>query len=283
MCDAAAAVKLPLQGTFPMHATHTPLNDVAVLIPVFNAPLALTRTLESFAEGDTVNVLIVDDGSSPPLGPPEIPGLSIEVLRLSVNGGIERALQAGIDELARRAIRYAARIDAGDRAAPGRLARQKEFLSARPNVAAVGAWAVMATADGRTSFTIKPPCSPSELRRKRFYRTPLVHPAVMLRVDATRQVGNYRGVFPAAEDLDLFLRLMMRFDCANLPELGVHCELNDGGISSTKRRRQLISTLRLILRNGNPLNPYDWLGLIKTGVHAVVPYRALQRIKAAFF
>jgi hypothetical protein len=52
------------------------------------------------------------------------------------NGGIERALEAGIDALAARGFRYAARIDAGDLAAPQRLAKQRAYLDAHPRVAA---------------------------------------------------------------------------------------------------------------------------------------------------
>lgn len=43
----------------------------------------------------------------------------------------------------------------------------------------------------------------------------------MLRVDAVREVGNYRADYRAAEDLDLVLRLMARYDGANLPEFGL--------------------------------------------------------------
>jgi hypothetical protein len=62
---------------------------------------------------------------------------------------------------------------------------------------------------------------------------------MMLRIDAVRAVGNYRADYRSAEDLDLFLRLMERYDCANLPELGLYYELNEGGISATKRRGQV--------------------------------------------
>jgi hypothetical protein len=72
---------------------------------------------------------------------------------------------------------------------------------------------------------------------------------------------------------------MEQYDCANLPELGLYYELNEGGISATKRRRQVNSTLRLQLRYFNAANPYDWLGLAKNLLHLVTPYRALQRIK----
>ncbi|WP_010097020.1 glycosyltransferase family 2 protein, partial [Burkholderia ubonensis] len=86
-----------------------PLGDVAVLMPAYNAHDDVVRTLASFREDAPVNVLVVDDGSTPPLAVPDLPGLAVEVLRMPRNGGIERALEAGIDALAARGFRYAAR------------------------------------------------------------------------------------------------------------------------------------------------------------------------------
>jgi glycosyltransferase involved in cell wall biosynthesis len=259
------------------------LAAVAVLMPAYNGHDDVARTLASFREDAPVHVLIVDDGSTPPIVAPTLPGLVIEVLRMPRNGGIERALAAGIDALAARGFRYAARIDAGDLAAPGRLAKQQAYLDAHPRVAALGMWTQVVSRDGRPLFMLTPPADPAALRRTRFLRSPLVHPSTMLRIDAVRAVGNYRIKYRAAEDLDLFLRLMARYDCANLPELGLYYELNEGGISATKRRRQIGSTLALLLRHFNPLNPYDWGGLAKNLLHFVMPYRALQRIKRALF
>ncbi|WP_179404340.1 glycosyltransferase [Burkholderia guangdongensis] len=260
-----------------------PLDDVAVLMPAYNAHDDVVRTLASLREDAPVHVLIVDDGSTPPIAVPALPGLAVDVLRMPENGGIERALQAGIDALAARGFRYAARIDAGDLAAPGRLAKQRAYLGAHPGVACVGMWTQVVSRDGRPLFMLTPPAEPRALRRTRFLRSPLVHPSVMLRIDAVREVGNYRAKYRAAEDLDLFLRLMRRYDCANLPELGLYYELNEGGISATKRRRQLVSTLALLLRHFDALNPYDWAGLAKNLLHFVTPYRTLQRVKRALF
>ncbi|CAN0618976.1 Glycosyl transferase family 2 [Burkholderia multivorans] len=271
--------------TSPTPSPHEagPLDDVAVLMPAYNAQDDVVRSLASFSEDAPVHVLIVDDGSTPPIAAPAIPGLVIDVLRMPKNVGIERALEAGIDALAMRGFRYAARIDAGDLAAPRRLAKQIAYLDAHPRVACVGMWTQVVSRDGTPRFMLTPPADPRALRRTRFLRSPLVHPSVMLRIDAVREVGNYRAQYRAAEDLDLFLRLMQRYDCANLPELGLYYELNEGGISATKRRRQLMSTLALLLRHFNALNPYDWAGLAKNLLHFVTPYRTLQRIKRALF
>jgi glycosyltransferase involved in cell wall biosynthesis len=259
------------------------LDDVAVLIPAYNGHEDLARSLASIREGARARVLIVDDGSTPPIVAPDLPHLDIEVLRMPRNGGIERALAAGIDALAARGVRYAARLDAGDLTVPGRLAKQRAYLEAHPRVACVGMWTQTITRDGRPQFMLTPPAEPAALRRTRLARSPLVHPSVMLRVEAVREAGNYRVRYPAAEDLDLFLRLMERHDCANLPELGLYYELNEGGISATKRRRQIVSTLKLAWRYLDPSNPYDWLGLIKNFLHLVVPYSALRRIKQSLF
>ncbi|WP_323118374.1 glycosyltransferase [Burkholderia alba] len=259
------------------------LDDVAVLMPAYNGHDDVLRTLASFREDAPVRVLIVDDGSTPPIVAPDLPGLAVDVLRMPHNVGIERALAAGIDALAARGFRYAARIDAGDLAAPGRLAKQRAYLDAHPRVAGLGMWTQVVTRDGRPLFMLTPPADPATLRRTRFFRSPFVHPSMMLRIDAVRAAGNYRARYRAAEDLDLFLRLMERYDCANLPELGLYYELNEGGISATKRRRQVASTLALLLRHFNALNPYDWAGLAKNLLHFVTPYRTLQWLKRTLF
>ncbi|EIF32774.1 putative glycosyltransferase [Burkholderia sp. Ch1-1] len=260
-------------------AAHMTLDDVAVLIPAYNGQADVDLTLASFSESAPVHVLIVDDGSTPPIVAPAIANMKIEVLRMARNGGIERALQTGIDALAQRGFRYAARIDAGDRSVPQRLAKQRLFMELHPRVAGLGMWTQVVTREGKPLFMLTPPAEPDAIRRLRFFRSCLAHPSMMLRIDAVRAVGNYRAEYRSAEDIDLFVRLMQRYDCANLPELGLYYELNEGGISATKRRRQVSSTLRLQLRYFNVANPYDWLGLAKNLLHLVTPYRALQRIK----
>ncbi|WP_281663861.1 glycosyltransferase [Paraburkholderia fungorum] len=255
------------------------LDDVAVLMPAYNGQADVDLTLASFSESTLVHVLIVDDGSTPPIVAPALANMKIDVLRMPQNGGIERALQTGIDALAQRGFRYAARIDAGDRSVPQRLARQRAFMESHPQVAGLGMWTQVVTREGKPLFMLTPPAEPEQIRRLRFFRSCLAHPSMMLRIDAVRAVGNYRATYPSAEDLDLFVRLMERYDCANLPELGLYYELNEGGISATKRRRQVSSTLRLQLRYFNAANPYDWLGLAKNLLHLVTPYRALQQVK----
>lgn len=259
------------------------LADVAVLMPAYNGQADVERTLASFNEGAPVYTLIVDDGSTPPIVAPDVPGMHVEIVRMAKNGGIERALAAGIDALAERGFRYAARIDAGDLAVAHRLAKQRARMESSATLAALGMWTQVVNRAGEPLFVLRPAAEPARLRRERLLRSPMAHPSVMLRVDAVRAVGNYRVQYPAAEDLDLFLRLMDRYDCANLPEIGLYYELNEGGISATKRRRQIVSTLRLQAVHLNAFNWRDWVGLGKSLLHFVTPYGALQRVKRVLF
>jgi glycosyltransferase involved in cell wall biosynthesis len=256
------------------------LSDVAVLIPAFNGQADVERTLASFSETSTIRVLIVDDGSAPPIVAPVIDGMNIDILRMPKNGGIERALEAGMSALAARGTRYAARIDAGDLATPARLAKQRAYMEAHPRVAALGMWTHVVSTQGAPLFDMTPPAEPAAIRRAMLARSCFAHPSLMLRVDAVIEAGNYRAHYRAAEDLDLLLRLMQHHDGANLPEFGLYYELNESGISATKRRAQVMSTLRLQLRHLRVTNPLDWAGVAKSVAHLVLPYRALRSLKA---
>ncbi|QIE24742.1 Glycosyl transferase family 2 [Caballeronia sp. SBC2] len=259
------------------------LDDVTVLIPVFNAQHDLDRTLASFCERAPVRVLIVDDGSLPPIVAPTVANLAIEVLRMPRNGGIELALQTGVAALAERGVKYAARIDAGDLATPYRLEKQRAYMEAQPKTAALGMWTHMVSTEGAPLFDLRPPTEPAAIRRVMLLRSCFSHPTMMLRVTSVMEAGNYRAEYRAAEDLDLFLRLMQRHDCANLPEFGVYYELNEQGISATKRRTQTLSTLRLQLKYMRLTNLPDWLGVVKSIAHLTLPYGALRALKTRLF
>ncbi|CAB3804665.1 hypothetical protein LMG28614_06050 [Paraburkholderia ultramafica] len=57
-------------------------------MPAYNGQADVDLTLASFSESALVHVLIVDDGSTPPIVAPALDNLKIEVLRMPQNGGI---------------------------------------------------------------------------------------------------------------------------------------------------------------------------------------------------
>ena len=90
-------VRLPAAGTF------RPTLPVSVVVPCFEAPGALALTLAGLARQDwpraLLEVVVVDDGSEPPLGLPALPGsapLDVKLVRQERRGfGLARARNAG--------------------------------------------------------------------------------------------------------------------------------------------------------------------------------------------
>ena len=109
---------------------------------------------------------------------------------------------------------YVAVLDSDDVALPERLSRQVEYLDAHPSVAAVGGAVITVDSRGRRFATRHFATSDSAIRSTLERKSPLAHPAVLLRRSALEEVGGYR--LDRAEDYDLWLRLSERWNLANL-------------------------------------------------------------------
>ena len=190
---------------------------LALLVPAYNCQEQFNATICTLPRELPLRVLIVDDGSGPPLTlPPCDTGHDVRIVRNDKNLGIHGALRRGVELLHAEEIPYVARLDAGDFALPGRFLLQLRFLEARADVAIVGsAWEAV-DAQGRLMYVCRPPTEDGDIHRLILLKHCLGHPAVMFRVAAVVQVGNYRDAYPCAEDLDLFLRLTQRYRAANL-------------------------------------------------------------------
>ncbi|MBK9199818.1 hypothetical protein [Candidatus Skiveiella danica] len=75
--------------------------------------------------------------------------------------------------------------------------------------------------------------------------SPFVHPSVMFRVDAVQAVGGYPSDAPHAEDYALWLKLVLRHRCANVPEVLMLYRVHGGQVSQHKLAGQWEQTCRL--------------------------------------
>jgi glycosyltransferase involved in cell wall biosynthesis len=236
---------------------------VAVLMPVHADQAGLERSLAALAaDGGRFAVVVVDDGSTPPLRLPGGLPFPARLLRLEPNRGIVGALNAGLAEIAGRGFAYVARLDASDLSLPGRIAAQAAFLDAHPDHAAVGCAATFVDLAGRPLFVFRPPTSDAGLRRFQRYRIGFIHPALMLRLAALAECGGYDEHFSGAEDYELVLRLGRRWKLANLAEAYVKVEVNPRSLSA-RRLRQGLVRLRVQARYFEPRDPHAWLGIAR--------------------
>jgi glycosyltransferase involved in cell wall biosynthesis len=224
----------------------------------------------------------VDDGSTPPLTV-DVRALDYPVvlLRMPKNGGIESALNAGLAYIAREGFELVARVDAGDRCAPNRLARQQAFLDEHPQVHLVGSNVEWRRDDDSLAFSLALPTTHAEISRALHHTVCLLHPTVMFRASVVTAVGPYSHAYPAAEDYEFFWRIARRFDVANIPEMLHTQRFHAGSISLRRRRRQLHSKLRIQLQYFRVTEPRAFMGVAKTLALMSLPYASVVVVKSA--
>ena len=263
-------------------STHTKL---AILIPVFNDSAGIQSSLESLCKADIPGgliTLVVDDGSVPSLdlNMSDFKNIGLEVLRLPCNQGIEHALNAGLEKLLASNITYIARLDAGDTIRADRFTRQLEWLDLHPKTVIIGSDVEFVDTACHLQFRQHPPTNDQGIRRRMHFSSALMHPSVMIRTEALMRIGGaYSLSYPAAEDYELFFRLMKTGQAASIPEPLTTRLLTSGSISERRRRRQLFTRLRIQIGFFEPLLIESYLGICATLLFMIIPTALVMRLK----
>jgi len=268
-----------------MNVLPTIVSPVCVLIPVYNANEKLIETLKSLDKGFPLNILIVDDGSDKPIKIDKEQFLPhfIQIHRKNINSGIENTLNLGVEIIYDQGFKYFARIDCGDIALNNRFEKQYNIMSSHTNLAWIGGGAQAIDSVKKILYTLKPPLTDTNIKKLFFFKGTYVHPALMFNTHYVIKVGNYTKNFEAAEDMDLLLRLLKYYKAQNLAENVVQFEIKPNGISGSKRKTQVLSTLNLQIRYFDLGNIYWYLGLIKNLGHMLFPQSIVVRLKKIFF
>ena len=217
---------------------------VSVLMGVRDGAAWISRAIGSLLSQtlDDLELIVVDDGSTDATA-----GLlsGVRDPRLVV----ERQPRAGLAAALNRALGRArapliARLDVDDIALPTRLARQRAFLQAHPEVGLLGTAARVVDESGRDVEIIRPPEDDSAVRRALIRRNPFVHSSVMLRRALVASVGGYDVSFAVAQDYDLWLRLSAITRMANLAEPLVIRHLVAGRVTASRDDERLRAEAR---------------------------------------
>jgi glycosyltransferase involved in cell wall biosynthesis len=244
---------------------------LAVLIPVFNDHAGLERSLISLAhDGSSFDVFVVDDGSDPPITVRADLPYRVRLIRQELNQGITAALNSGLGQIVPLGYEYVARLDACDLSLPGRFAAQLAFLDSNPEHAVVGTATRRVDTSGNFLFHTRPPRGHDAIMRSLRYRASITHASVMMRTKALLACNFYRDLFPGGEDYDLWMRMGMQYKLANLDEVFLVVEVRQGSITS-RRRRVLLSRLRLLAINFDPWSAHSYLGILANSISLLAP------------
>ena len=239
---------------------------VSVVMTVFNTEAYVAEAVESVL-GQTFGdfeFIIVDDGSTD--GSTAIlRGFAGRDRRIRLvsrpNTGIVRAANEGI-EMAR--AKYLARMDSDDVSLPRRFENQVRYLDEHPECVLVGSRVTVVDPYGSPVLESQQKQTHEEIEAELLSSQggwAVVQPSAMMRAEAVRRVGGYRGRHNVSEDQDLFLRLAEVGRVANLPEPLLLYRRHYKSVMHTQWRQREEVKERIVreayARRGKPM-PADW-------------------------
>lgn len=192
------------------------VHDITVLLPVYNGEQFIAEAVNSILKQTYTNfeLLIMDDGSTD-----QTPKILKELARYDSRIRLHRSKNRGLIATLNKGLTLSfteliARMDADDCALPERLALQKAYMDAHPQIAVCGTGIKMYES-GRVVI----PRYGAPFDVLCLFGSPMAHPTVMYRRSVILKMGGYAEHMLAAEDYDLWCRLASAgYGIDNLPQ-----------------------------------------------------------------
>jgi glycosyltransferase involved in cell wall biosynthesis len=256
----------------------------AILMPLYQSrPHELERTMQSLlAQTERADIVIVDDGSTPPardlLG--DVDG--VVHLRLPTNKGIVAALNHGVAYCLGHGYEFIARMDCGDTCKLDRIAKQQAFMDRNPDIDLVGAVAEVVDERGEFLFIEGVPGG-TAVRNKLWDNPAFKHPTFLFRSSCLKRVGAYSPNYLHADEYELMRRIARSGKLYCMDEVLLVYEKNTQGISIKNRRAQLMSRLNVQRDYFDWREPRAYVGVLRTLVTLAVPAALWARISQHYW
>lgn len=263
------------------------MNKLIVLIPHYNSPTDLVKTIASISESFPLDVLIIDDGSKEK---PLFEQLKVafrnegelKIVSLYENQGIEKALNEGLKQIKKTSYyKYVGRLDAGDLSVPNKFGKQLKYLENNPDVFLLGTWAEVVNEEMKHLYYLNHPVNQGDIKKKMYINSCFIHPSVVYRSEVINTIGFYPENRKSAEDYAYFFKIVKKYKTHNLPEYLLRYVVSDRSISSQKRNQQIQSRIKIILDNFY-LGFYPIYGLIRNTLLLLIPQKTILFFKNKF-
>jgi len=161
--------------------------------------------------------------------------------------------------------------DADDFSLSDRLQKQVSFLHGRPEITLVGTWAEYISEDGKFVDVYRTPAAHSDIIQASWQFNPFPHSTVMYRREPVVNMGGYPSDFIYAQDFALWLRIMRRYQTANIPEMLVKIRVHPDQMGqaqehSVTRDKELFHLLGLAIRHPDLADTPGIPSSIKAGI-----------------
>ena len=222
---------------------------VSIVMPVYNGEKYLQFTIESILSQSYSNFefIVIDDCST---------DSSLQIIQKyaggdkriksyqnPVNLGIAKNRNVGLSHLRGK---YYMVIDQDDICIKQRIEKQVAFLESNPDYAAVGGQVQIINETGELLTVRNYKVSSKEIISELPVRSPLCHPATMIRVSDMKTLGGkYDSNFPGAEEYDLWFQFAFhKYQLVNLPDFLIQYRISEQSYKLNRVKRMLILTLR---------------------------------------
>lgn len=189
---------------------------ITVFMATYNSSRYIAASVQSILNQSfsDFELLIVNDGSTDDTITivKSFDDPRIRILNNDVNRGLTYTRNRGLKEAKGE---YFAILDSDDIAMKDRLLLQYDFMKNNPNVVLCGGQAMLINDNDDEIGLYSVPTDVHNLREQMVFRNIFINPACMMRTEIVRQIGGYRDYAPA-EDFDLFLRLVNKYQTDNL-------------------------------------------------------------------
>ncbi len=147
--------------------------------------------------------------------------------------------------------KYIARMDDDDISLPERFEKQVEFMEANPNIGISGTNAVFF---GKYNTEIGAECDPETLKIITLFRTPFVHPTVIMNKKMLLDNNLFYSTDYFCEDYELWSRAVSCFDIANIPDVLLKYRTGNEKLTSSFNDTKIHTCHKQIV--GNQLKKY---------------------------
>ena len=130
-------------------------------------------------------------------------------------------------------------MDHDDISLPNRLEKQISFLSSNANISVLGTGYQLMDQQGKRTYVYQQPKSHEEITWAMPFLCPIAHPTVMFRSSIIRKELAYLKSASYAEDYELWERLSLKYNFANLPEPLLLLRKHEENMTNVWRREGL--------------------------------------------
>jgi glycosyltransferase involved in cell wall biosynthesis len=224
--------------------TNSPL--ATVVLPIFNAELYLTESIESVLNQSFLDfiLLIIDDGSTDDSGEvvKKYQDDRIQFIQHKDNLGLIATLNEAIEMTD---TKYLIRMDADDISLPSRFEKQVSLMEQSPEIIVCGTWAEYFDDDKIISLH-KTSQTHDLIHADLLFRVGLIHATAIFRIDylKTKRI-QYLPEFIHAEDYELWARLAESCKFANIPEILYKIRQHSDKVSQKFSKIQLQNTRKI--------------------------------------